>query len=122
VITHRIEWADHDGLVMVFGAAHPDLNTYYDAAAKQFIQPKALQLKMGLVSEEEQLDIAMRSYSVGVVLSCEPPMSEDAVYEWFVEHPEEFATLVSYADHRENFTEDVDPNEHGAPGSPTPTG
>lgn len=101
---------------MEFGAGHPDLNVCYDAAVKVYVQPYALALEAGRLSEEKQLEIQMRAYACGVVMRTEPPMTEEQVFEWFQGHPGEFATLFSFADHRENFEVDgVDHHEHGDP-------
>ena len=102
--TLRLELVDH-GMTLTVGAADVELNTYYNAAAQAFIQPIALRLELGKVSEEEQLEIAMRTYAVGVVLGSDPEMSEEELFQWFRKHPEEFDIIVSVADFKENFTE-----------------
>jgi len=114
-----MEFEAHDGLVMEFGPADRDLNTLYDAAVRNWLAPRALALQLGRVSEEEQLDLAMRTYAFGVVTATEPEMSEQEVYEWFVSHPDDFATLVSYADHRENFVDPDEPEQTGPSTAPS---
>lgn len=113
--TLTIEFQDLGGLRMEFGAGHTDLNVCYDAAVKAYVQPYALGIQAGRVSEEKQLEIQMKAYACGVVMRTDPQMTEEEVFEWFREHPSEFATLFSYADHRENF--DGDHHEHGNAGS-----
>lgn len=114
--THRLEFRNEDDgtiTIMVVGPGHADLNTFFDAATKNFIDPHLLALQLGRLGEEREREIMMRAYACGVVLGTEPDMSENEVYAWFKSHPGEFDILFEIADHRKNFEDDGNPNEHG---------
>jgi hypothetical protein len=120
--THTLEFHNEDDgtlIKMTIGAGHPDLNEFFRAAAMNYIAPNHLAMQMGKLSEERKQEILMRAYACGVVVDCEPEMSEEAVYRWFKKHPKEFDILFGIADHRKNFEDDGNPYEHGTAG-PTP--
>lgn len=99
---------------MQIGAGDPDLNEFFKAASMAYIQPHLLAMQMGRLGDEREKEILMQAYACGVVLDTEPKMSERAVFSWFKSHPDEFDILFEIADHRKNFEDDGDPDEHGA--------
>lgn len=107
--------------MMSIGAADEELNTFYKAAVQVFVNPHALAMQLGRLSEERLREIGMQVCACGVVLHTEPKMSENEVLEWFRSHPKEFDILFEYADHKENFEENGDghQDEHGTT-EPTP--
>jgi hypothetical protein len=107
---------------MRIAAGHEELNEFYRAAAMVYVQPHALGLHAGKISEERQLEIQMQAYACGVVLETDPKMTEAEIFEWFQGHPKEFAILFEIADCRENFEEDGNSNEPGAPRAPVEQG
>ncbi len=125
MITHTLEFRNEDRnetVAMTIGAGDPDLNEFYRAAAMNYIHPRSLAMQLGRVPEEELTEIQMRAYACGVVLSTEPEMNEQEVFEWFKNNPEEFGILFEVGDCRKNFEEDGDSNEHGAPSAPAGSG
>lgn len=96
---------------MTIGAGDTELNEYFRAATLHYVQPHALAINLGRVSEEKQREIMMQAYACGVVLSTEPQMSEEEVLEWFKRHPKEFDILFEIADLRKNFEDNGNPDE-----------
>jgi len=123
--THVLEFHNEDRgelIKMTVGAGDPDLNEFYRAAAMNYVHPRALAMQLGRVSEEDMTEIQMRAYACGVVISTEPEMDEQEVFEWFKNNPKEFGILFEIADCRENFEEDGDSDEHGAHAAPVGSG
>ena len=114
--TQTLEFQNEDtGVVlkMTIGAGDTELNEYFRAASMAYVQPHALAMGLGRLSDEREQEIMMRAYACGVVLVTEPKMSEQEIFAWFKSHPKEFDILFEIADYRKNFEDDGDPNEHG---------
>jgi hypothetical protein len=119
--THTLEFHNEDEgtlIKMTIGAGHPDLNEFFRAAAMNYIAPHHMAMQMNKITDERKQEIMMRAYACGVVVGTEPKMNERQVYDWFKSHPKEFDILFEIADHRKNFEDDGNPNEHGTAGAP----
>lgn len=118
--THTLEFHNEndDTLIkMTIGAGHTELNEFFRAAAMNYIVPNQLAMQMGKLTEAREREILMRAYACGVVVVTEPKMSEEAIYVWFKKHPKEFDILFEIADHRKNFEDDGNSDEHGTTGT-----
>ena len=118
--THTLKFDNEDtgeSVLMTIAAGDVDLNEFFRAASMTYVQPHALAMELGRLTEAREREIMMQAYACGVVLDTEPRMTEREIFQWFTHHPGEFDILFEIADHRENFEDDANPNQHGKTGS-----
>lgn len=101
-----IVFADH-GVTFECLPAVMDLNPIYRAAVEGILRPQIFRSFVGAIGEQKSLELMARVYVEGVIIESEPEMSDAERYDWIIAHPFEFEEMRSYAEHRPNFTGEI---------------